>query len=135
MKLLRQSRQSRVVTAFIALISVLFTQLAIAAYACPAVEVAQAIETTKMSVMAAMDGCEGTDPDQSALCHAHAQVGDQSLYKPAPPDIAPSVVLILVPALSIADLAYHSQVHLGTPEWLSRATDPPLSIQHCCFRI
>ena len=137
---MRLSRHSRVVTALIALFSVLFMQLAAAAYACPAVQGNASLPASPNVVSAAehdgMIGCEGVvDIEQPALCYTHAQEGSQSLNKPPVPDVQPTVAVVLVPAVGDTAVAFRPVTPPAQANWLTRASDPPLSIRNCCFRI
>lgn len=138
-RIMKLSRPSRFVAALVALVSVLFTQLAVAAYACPSMQVGQAME---MALMAAaepdhhmMPDCAAMDVEQPALCHAHAQVGDQSLDKPNLPDVSSSVAILLVPEIGDIHVAYRPVHAYADASSRMRALAPPLSILNCCFRI
>lgn len=139
MQLFRQSRQSQVIAAFIALVSMLFVQLAVAAYACPSRQITQAAEDAAMMAQAGghehMADCEGMDADVSALCHAHCQPDTQSLDKPPLPDISPFVAIALV--TTVIDFTFAIQPIAAPRDDLSlrRITAPPISIRNCCFRI
>lgn len=122
-------RTTRLMAAWLALFAVLFSQLAVASYACPFL--AAPVEMT-----APMDGCDGMpmDQDQPALCHAHGQQGDQSLDKP--------LVSLPQPALLqglAGDWQADPGIDPGTPgeqrSLLARATAPPVALRHCCLRI
>jgi hypothetical protein len=116
----------------------LFMQLAVAAYACP--QLAAGTAGTQDHVMTparhhAMPCCDQPDPVQPSLCHAHGQVGKQSLDKPEPPPVQPftavGFAIPLAPATPVDGGA-------GAPAGialLARTTAPPLSIRHCCLRI
>lgn len=130
-------RYSRVVAALLAMVSMLFSQLAIAAYACPNNEVVQSAQALVAEAVthdhhATMD-CEQV-MDQTALCHAHCQAEKQSIDKPQIPNLTPSVAILLIPAISDSTVPYRPVIAVaGT--WLMRDSAPPLSIRHCCFRI
>ncbi|HJV72857.1 MAG TPA: hypothetical protein VJ654_01430 [Noviherbaspirillum sp.] len=137
---MRLTRRSRLATALLALFSVLFMQLAVAAYACPSLQSAEITQAAAMSMSAAehgdMTGCEGmVDMEQPALCHAHAQAGDQSLDKPASPGVAPSVAIVLVPAIQPVGANDPPMYKSAAAAWLMQDSFPPLSIRNCCFRI
>ena len=136
---MKLSRSSRFAAALIALISVLFTQLAVAAYACPSMQVEQAMGMVSMTSIESghhmMPDCEEIDIEQPALCHAHAQVGNQSLDKPDLPNVPPSVAILLVPEVSDMHIAYRPLATFADAASIRPAWAPPLSIQHCCFRI
>jgi hypothetical protein len=136
---MRSSRQSRFVTALFALVSVLFTQLAVAAYACPSMQIAQAMQAISAPAAASshhdMPGCEGMDMDRATLCQDHGRVGPQSLDKPELPPVLPFIAAALMRALGHADPLSPESVQPAESLSLSRATAPPLAIRNCCFRI
>lgn len=136
------SRRSRFATALYALISVLFMQLAVAAYACPSLQpmdmadIASAATVVSASEHDTMAGCEGVvDIEQPSLCHAHSQVGYQSLDKPAMPDVQPSLAVVLVPVIGDVHAAYRPLSPPADAVALAPDSSPPLSIRNCCFRI
>ncbi len=61
-------RLTRLATAFFAVLSLTFAQLALASYVCPGQADAQAMA----ELMAAGMPCEGMDTQRPALCHQHA---------------------------------------------------------------
>lgn len=135
---MRLSRRFRFAAALVALFSVLFTQLAVAAYACPRMQIAQAMESIAAPAAAAHDempGCAGMDAQESPQCQDHGQAGTQSLDKPELPNVSPFITAILVQAIAHGDLAFPSTTSASSSLSLTRTTAPPLSIQHCCFRI
>jgi hypothetical protein len=75
---------------------VLFTQLATAAYACPA-----AIDASRSMPMAEMPGCDqdmsaAMDADQPQLCKAHCQQGNQAVSGLLTADLVSWPVLVSV---------------------------------------
>ena len=135
---MKLSRQCRVITALIALIGVLFTQLAVAAYVCPNVQFKVANAAHAMASPGKshhMPGCGMTDMVYPALCHAHAHAGAQSLDVPQLPHVSPFMILTLQ-AIVIDGAELQRAIEVSVPPLiLARSTAPPLSIQHCCFRI
>jgi hypothetical protein len=136
---MQQSRRHRFIATVLTLISVLFTQLAVAAYVCPSMQIGQALatiaaleSTVEHQVMA---GCDGMDSEQPVLCQDHGQVSQQSLDKPAFPDVSPFIATTLVQAIGLADSADQDTTVQGADRFLTRSTAPPLSIQNCCFRL
>jgi hypothetical protein len=130
------SRPSRVAAAVVALFSMLFMQLAVAAYACPAMSPTPGHMTMPAdSVEHNMDNCKGMDMKTPSLCHAHDQAGNQSLDKPGTPQIQPFAASGL--ALPIISAGYAAVPSQATPKSLvlTRTTAPPISIRNCCFRI
>lgn len=132
---MRLSRPSRFFAALLAVVSVLFSQLAMAAYACPGLPTGQAMAMAAEPDHA-MPDCEQMDAAQPALCHTHVQAGDQTLDKPPSPNVSPTVAVLLMPAMNDLHLTSSSPVvSYADVAALRRSSDPPLSIQHCCFRI
>lgn len=132
---MKPSRAARLVTAVIAVISLLFTQLALASYACPGLTMPARMAMVQDSAMADMSHCSGMDRGQPSLCQAYGHTSHQSLDKPDLPQIPPfhaaGLVLTIVPpdpAVSAPDAPMPSPA-------LARATAPPLAIRHCCLRI
>jgi hypothetical protein len=61
-------RLPRLTTTFFVVLSLLFSQLALAQYVCP-----QQVDVEAMAaMMEAGQPCEGMDPDQPVLCHQHS---------------------------------------------------------------
>ena len=120
--------------ALIALVAVLFAQLATAAYACPGMEIMTRVAIAQQDV----PPCHEQAPAQerSALCDAHCQQGDQS-----PGERGTSVPAVVLVALPSAALAASVDFHDGTPRFgaqsslLERPTGPPLAVRHCRFLI
>lgn len=136
---MKLARHSRVVATIIALMSILFAQLAVAAYVCPSTQVAQAIASAQENHAATglshSPDCEEPDMASPVLCHAHGQVGTQSLDKPPVPNIAPFVPVKLLVAMIRDDGWSRIDSYTIDPSTLRRTTAPPLSIRNCCFRI
>jgi hypothetical protein len=133
------SRRSRFVAALLALFSLLFTQLAVAAYACPSMQIAQVMESMTGSAAVLdhrdMPGCAGMDTEDPVLCQDHGQVANQSLDKPELPNVSPSMANMLVQTVSYTDTAHQPITFHSARIFQARSTAPPLSIRNCCFRI
>ncbi|SDE24891.1 hypothetical protein SAMN05444679_119115 [Variovorax sp. CF079] len=103
----------RRMTAFFVVLSLLFSQLALANYVCPGA--ADAVAMAEM--MAAGEPCEGMDSAQPVLCHQHA--ADMSLsfepVKLATPSLPAIVQVLVVPVVMEAQLAAAIPV-AATPE-------------------
>jgi hypothetical protein len=135
---MKLSRRNRFATALLALFSVLFMQLAVAAYACPGISTALVpVEAQAMMSHQDMEGCEGMpDKDLPSLCFAKSQEGTQSLDKPASPALAQLVSVVLITFVGIdtrlqqPDTQWRTELDAPPPSGA-----PPLSILHCCFRI
>jgi len=127
-------RRLRHVAAILALFSVLFSQLAIAAYACPGFA---AMAEVASPAMPDMPDCDQSMPagERSALCHAHCLQGDQSLDKAASALQAMSAAL----AYPVAERVRLVQAPMDSPRAsdsiLDRPTGPPLAVRHCRFHI
>jgi hypothetical protein len=134
---MKLSRPSRIVAALIVLISMLFMQLAVAGYACPAFKIGQVSESASMSMEGdqAMAGCEGMDKSQPSLCHASDQAGNQSLDKPPMPHVQPFMAAALTLVFRNIQIVDNSTDTPPNSVLLTRSTAPPLSIRNCCFRI
>lgn len=131
---MRPSRSSRFFAVLLAVVSMLFSQLAMAAYACPELPTGQAIAMAAESDHV-MPDCAQMDSAQPALCHAHMQAGDQTLDKPPSPNVPPTVAVLLMPAMGDLRLAPPLVVFHADAAGLRRSSDPPLAIRNCCFRI
>ena len=129
----------RFIAALLVMVSVLFSQLAVAAYVCPSVADGQ--DQRPLAAMQAMSehhnasDCADMDDMQSSLCRTHCQGDNQSGDRPQPPNLTPSVAIILVPEVGNADVAYRPIHAQASSFWLTRTSSPPLSIRNCCFRI
>ncbi len=133
---MKLSHPSRVAAAFIALISMLFMQFAVASYVCPGLELAKATVFASANMLdQEMSACHDMDMEQPSLCHAHGDIGKQSLDKPELPHVQPFIAVRLTRLLSPVDNAYSPTAAPPTIAQLTRATAPPLAIRNCCFRI
>ena len=115
----------RLLVVFVALVGVLFAQLALAAYACPG-------QASNLTMQLTPD-CADMDMLQPALCHAHQHDGHQVPDKPGTPH-AP----LFIPAALVQQLA---PATFPTPRralphfMLARTTAPPNTILHCRFQL
>ena len=118
----------RIRTACLAIFAMLFAQLAVAAYACPALSPEKAAVTAPSPA----SPCENMqmDKDLANLCQKHCHGDQQSQGGSAPVvGFVPSFIVELdVPAVA-------ASATLATPPALSHAIAPPLIIRNCCFRI
>ncbi len=112
--------------AVVALFSMLFMQLAVASYACPAEE----------KQVATGAQCAGMDPAQPSLCKAKATnlVAKQALDKPDLPPVLPFVAADLAGVVMADAWAPDTGAGASAPPSLARSLSPPHSIEHCCFR-
>lgn len=96
-------RRHRLITALFAVVSLLFSQLALASYVCPGRMDAQA-----MAAMADSDSpCEGMGPDQPVLCHQHCADPAKNVEAVKLPVASPPAVAQVLewPAVSEDDVA------------------------------
>ena len=111
----------RCTTAFLVVLSLLFSQLALASYVCPGE--AEAASVAGMT-MAEGESCEGMDAAQPVLCHQHA--ADMSLsfepVKLATPSLPAIVQVLLVPLVLVAQ--GHALPQQARPEWQHPPPDP-----------
>lgn len=96
-------RIHRLGTAFFVVLSLLFSQLALAAYVCPQ----QADAVAMAAMMEAGTPCEGMDPQQPVLCHQHSADPGKTFEAAKLPAVSlPAVVQVLeLPLLLDADTA------------------------------
>lgn len=128
------TRTCRCLVAKLLMASLLFLQLAVAVYACPALSPAS---DASMSVAMAddmpMNGCTIDDPAQPNLCKQHCEQNSQVL------DQSPPAVLVvpILPLLAVVDSepGFRYAVSADPREFLVRATAPPPAIRFCVFRI
>ena len=125
---------SRAFAAIVALVAVLFAQLATSAYACPGMETMTRAAVSQQDV----PPCHEQAPaeERSALCDAHCQQGDQSLGERG--TAVPAIVFAALPSSALASpVAFRD----ATPRpgaqssLLERPTGPPLAVRHCRFLI
>jgi hypothetical protein len=119
--------------ALVALLSMLFMQLAVAAYACPNVSSTSA-RNPGATAGWAQPNCVQLDPAHPSLCQVQSDAGAQSLGKLGIPDlpVVPGVARIVPLPQVASDRAISSP--RATPE-LYRVTSPPLAIRYCSFQI
>ncbi len=122
--------------AWIALLGIIFSQLAVAAYACPVPSPANASvpavpepshhEMAGMScddMDMAMGGDLSTDAGPSALCVQHCDQGKQTVSSIQAPDFQPALfLLMIVPSLDLAQPTGDTTVQASL---LTRTTSPP----------
>jgi hypothetical protein len=122
-------RSDRIVTALIALVSLLFMQLAVAAYACP-------MQAGQASAPMAMADCHQMQERMNpSLCHAHSEAGKQSLDKAATPAVQPFIAAAVLAEVAGSDLLMPRSVNVAPSSVPAALAAPPIAIRHCCFRI
>lgn len=122
--------------------SLLFAQLAIAAYACPALPSTEAVSTmtgaserAASTVPAPMAGCEEIDPGASPLCTGHCQQGQQSVdTTPVPGPHTAIATFLYSLAVGPVQLLPVARSRSVADVGLAVAPSPPHAILHCVFR-
>lgn len=113
----------RCMTAFLVVLSLLFSQLALASYVCPVT--VDAASTAEM-VMAPGETCESMDTAQPVLCHQHA--ADMSLsfepVKLATPSLPAIVQVLAVPLVLVLVAQGHALPQQARPERQHPPPDP-----------
>jgi hypothetical protein len=129
------SRRIRALIAFLAVMGVLFAQIAVAAYACPGAQ-EMALAAVGMEAGAEMPPCgEGMAEPQPTLCSAHCQQGDQSLDKPAAPAVPAIAWVAIPPGAAAPDVALAASLPGEQRSLLARATAPSVALRNCSLRI
>lgn len=123
-------RSHRIVAALVALFSLLFMQLAVAAYACPMLSHEMAAPMPMP-----MADCHGVDKQNPSLCHAHAEAGKQSRDKPPTPAVQPFIAAAVLVEVAGLDRLMAPSVSTAPSSVPAAGPAPPLAILHCCFRI
>lgn len=129
---MRYPRRIRFLAALVALVSLLFTQLALAGYDCP--QVARALEQSVAMQMAHSDCCTPHDKQSPNLCEAHGQSKAQSLDLPAQPPVAPFVPTSLVLAVSAVETPLPLNLEAPASFLETASSSPPIPIRNCCLR-
>jgi len=108
----------RSMTAFFVVLSLLFSQLALASYVCPGV----AEPATMVEMMASGEPCDGMDTAQPVLCHQYATSAPQSVEQAKVATLSlPAIIQVLVvPAL--LEAAATTTLAVGT---VPEARPPP----------
>jgi|SRR5688572_5221984 hypothetical protein len=127
-----KSHRPRPFAAILALVAVLFAQLAVSAYACPGADA-----MTPAAVVAdEAPPCheKPTQAEITPLCQAHCQQGDQSSDVRA--TALPAVTLLALPSPGMIVSPVRDAFAMAMlPSLLERPTGPPLAVRHCRFRI
>ena len=111
-------RLHRLTATLVAVTTLLLSQLALAAYACPAL--ADALAMAEMR--ASGQPCEGTDPEQPALCHEHMASPGKTFEAVKLPTATPPILFqVLVLPLGIESALASANSPAATPE----ARPPP----------
>ena len=126
------SRRSvhRLTTTFFVVLSLLFSQLALANYVCPG----QSDATAMAEMMAAGEPCEGMDQAQPVLCHQHSAGAVQSFEAVKLPAASlPMVVQVLVMPLVLQAVEAEALPATSAPE--ARPPPDPLFLSTLRLRV
>ncbi len=118
MKIFRRS-----LFAWIALLGIVFSQLAVSAYACPVLSPAGApAQVESQNDMAGMP-CALADTEQPTLCAQHCDQGNQNIGSTPSVAFQPALFLLLIiPMLTLAEAPGETYVQAPL---LARTTSPP----------
>jgi hypothetical protein len=121
-------RRHRLLTAFLVVMALVFSQLAQAGYVCP-----QQAGSPAMAGMAASGlPCQGMDPAQPALCHQHCADAAQAFEASTPfTAVLPAIVQVLELPLLLA-VAVDCAVP-ATAQW--QAQPPPAPVFLATLRL
>lgn len=130
---MRLTRRHRWLTAFALLLSVLFTQVAVAAYACPGSDPAAAVAASLQGDA----GCcnDMSDRDLPGVCKAHCEQDERSFDRPSQPSPASHALVALLPEPADGAAPTASPPPGEQSSLLARPTAPAVAVRHCCFRI
>ena len=127
---MKASRTARFLVTWLALVSLAFSQLAVAAYACPG---SDAMVQAAVAMAEEMPDCHNRPEAVDALCQAHCQQGD-SVDRVAGPAVAAVIPtgFVVVRVAATVPRSAPSQV---PPSLLERPTEPPRAVRHCRLHI
>lgn len=136
--LMKLTATTRLIAACLMLISLLFTQLAVASYVCPTVPSKAVTENfADVSSQAASSPCHHQDMNNPGLCHAHASdsANKLSLDKPDVPDVPVFLPVRMAQTIHVSGAASAAH-HIAIASRIELPSSaPPNTILHCCFRI
>ncbi len=108
----------KLTTTFFVVLSLLFSQLALARYVCPQQMDAQ----TMVAMMQAGTPCSGVDAEQPALCHQHAADASQSFEAVKLPTASQP---LLIQVLELPLVPEAEEASAVPPTAVSEAHPPP----------
>jgi len=123
-------RVHRLATTFLVVLSLLFSQLAMASYVCPQ----QADFKAMATMMAAGQPCEGMDDQQPALCHEHSADPAKAFEAVKLPVLSqPAVLQVLEIPLVLEAMAARAVPPAALPE--ARPPPDPLFLSTLRLRV
>ncbi len=138
----RFSRPARIWWCRSLIASLLFLQLATAAYACAMRSPPPSSLSSSVASMASMPCAQmqsvpqaTMDPNQPGLCHEHCKGGSQTTEPASPVAWTPPALVVLF--FVAAPIPPAGEAASGQARRIERdsAPPPPHAILHCCFRI
>ena len=112
--------------------ALLFAQLAVAAYVCPAADGQSTALPSSIETVAAP--CQKMDKNRANLCKQHCEQASQSVDTP----VHAAIDVPVLPLIAVITQAANARLPVNETvqgNLLFSNTDPPLSIRNCCFRI
>lgn len=131
---MRYPRRIRFLAALVALVSLLFTQLALASYDCPQLGQALAQVAAQDAQVVHASCCAPHDKQSPNVCEAHGQASSQAPDLPPQPPVAPFVPAGLVLSLSSVDIPLPPDLEAPAAFLAAAGSTPPIPIRHCCLR-
>jgi len=119
--------------ALIFVLSLLFMQLSVAAYACTGM--GAVVSGDQLAAVAdAMADCEGMDHEQLALCHAHCHGQSATAQISVPPPLALPGIDLIGTVMFVASLRPVRTSDPTTLDVLTHTNAPSIAILNCCLR-
>lgn len=115
--------------ALLALLGLLFQQVAMATYVCPQVDAAIQVQAADRA-----PPCHEPDATDQVRCHQHCHPAATSTDH-APPLVVPAALLPATTWLRIAPAEIRGLAASAPYSISAREQPPPLTIQHCTFQI
>jgi hypothetical protein len=131
---MRQSSRNRFITALVMLFSLLFSQLALAAYDCPNLTVKpEPVMQMPLDEAGHAMPCSEIDKQSPNLCQAHGQSKAQALDLGGQNVVAPFIPMALVAELVAIDQPLPSSLDANPAFLRASSCTPPITIRHCRF--
>ncbi|MBW8845501.1 MAG: hypothetical protein JF607_11100 [Burkholderiales bacterium] len=118
----------KLTTTFFVVLSLLFSQLALARYVCPQ----QADVQAMAAMMQSGTPCDGMDPQQPALCHQHTADASQSFETVKLPTASQP---LLIQMLELPLVLEAEQASAVPPTAVSEVQPPPDPLYLCTLRL
>jgi len=120
--------------ALISVLSLLFMQLSVAAYACAGMGAVVNDDQPAAVADDAMADCEGMDDEQLALCHAHCHGQSATAQISVPPPLALAGIDLIGTVMFVASLRPVRTSDPTTPDVLTHTNAPSIAVLNCCLR-